>query len=435
MAIRKISLFLLILGGFLVLLSTSNTAISQKAINAPPNEGMVLLIDTTSADQSHPAIAYSSQHDQFLVVYEDNANNGDIYGRFVQAGSGQKPGLRFPIADTSAREMHPDVVYDPFYDRFLVVFEYGDIGNRDINAILVYGQHQSSGSQLPNSTPTMVAAGIDDEYSPAVAYNADNHQFEVAFVEGGDAIKASNLDADASIPQVNVTNLVKTTAEGSFHHPDIAWGSQGQTFLVVWINDHPTFGKTVVVRYLKDTYPYDGSPFIDAYAHIISPADKNCQAPAITYDPLWDEYIIVYQQAENGGNVVMGVRYQSDEALSIGAPLVIETTLSSTLDTHSQPAITFCGAGGMSRIVYVSHDLGPNPKNMLFTRVISAGNVGERRMVFETWYSSAVAEPAIAGGALGRTLTAWSEQMDSEDPDLYARRAVPFWSFIPLVCK
>ena len=112
-------------------------------------EGPEIIIDDALTEQTNPAAAYSTKHGQFLVVYESSENNGDIYGCYVNALTGAAIGYPFEVVSTPANQSsNPDVAYDPYNDRFVVVWEeYQGTINPSIAATVLYGSHQSSGVQ------------------------------------------------------------------------------------------------------------------------------------------------------------------------------------------------------------------------------------------------------------------------------------------------
>jgi hypothetical protein len=109
--------------------SNSNIWAVQTRWNEP-GTASIIAVDTGSGFFSgHPAVAYNSQDDEFLVVYEDRSTGvGEIKAVRVTASTGsatawQTIAVSNPVWDTRSR---PDVAYDPVNNRYIVAYEYDD---------------------------------------------------------------------------------------------------------------------------------------------------------------------------------------------------------------------------------------------------------------------------------------------------------------------
>ncbi len=94
----------------------------------------------TTHDNKNPTIAYSPRTKLKLVVFETHRNSMDIKGRFLDPQTGKKIGSSFYIASTDKDESHPDVVYDPVNDRFLVVWNAKYLHTHYTELLRVYHQ-------------------------------------------------------------------------------------------------------------------------------------------------------------------------------------------------------------------------------------------------------------------------------------------------------
>jgi hypothetical protein len=174
-----------------------------------------------------PVVAYNSTDNQFLVVWWDkrNSDSGDIYARLVN-GDGTMDGSDFPISTSSAEQGGPAVAYDPNANQYLVVWEH-TVYDTDIYGRLVNADESFVGPEFPIST------GSDDHSDPAVALDADNDRFLVAWSDSGgwDDIHAQLVNADGSMDGDRVD---LATGKGDFFYPDTVLNSSTKQFLVVW---------------------------------------------------------------------------------------------------------------------------------------------------------------------------------------------------------
>ena len=146
-------------------------------------EGSLMIIDNSSYYEYSPAVAYSSKHKQYLVVYPKGVPNPqyeddrDLYGRFVDASTCTPLGTPFWIArEDNVFEVAPDVAYDVENDRFVVVYEEMAQHSTEsiVRAVVVYGNYQSSGSQLPFGAGYHRINSSDQAADPAISYNGND---------------------------------------------------------------------------------------------------------------------------------------------------------------------------------------------------------------------------------------------------------------------
>jgi hypothetical protein len=118
------STVILLLGAGLPL--SASTAIPLPMSSYPDRE---VVISERSSNEYSPDIAYNSNHNEFLVVWENFWPGGhhDIYAQRV-SGDGQLLSW-FAVASNSNKQINPSVAYDPVRDRYLVVWAYDYYGN------------------------------------------------------------------------------------------------------------------------------------------------------------------------------------------------------------------------------------------------------------------------------------------------------------------
>jgi len=157
----------------------ASTTDSQHAYSSATLAAAAPII-TWEYDQVQPAMAYGSQTDQYLVVWEDHhwgwGNDWDIYGRFVGA-DGVPLGSHFGISwEGDKHRMAPDVAYNSANGEFLVVWEYEySPDDHDIYARRV----ASDGTLVGNEFIITNLANF--ESNPAAAYNTANNEYLIVW--------------------------------------------------------------------------------------------------------------------------------------------------------------------------------------------------------------------------------------------------------------
>ena len=209
-------------------------------------------------DFENAAVAYSSKHDQFLVVFESDEGNGDINGRFVDGSSGNLLGpYPFKIAPLLTQTAgNPDVAYDPDEDLFLVVYDEGITGNRHVWGRLVHGSYQTGGNQLASDNLSAVSTTSEDEFDPAIAYNKHDSQYMVVFNYSENAVYAQRLDSGRQRADM-IGDAIEILTRGftPVITPDVAWSDNSSERFLAVFTDYETANTRYITKgaYLFDT--------------------------------------------------------------------------------------------------------------------------------------------------------------------------------------
>jgi hypothetical protein len=176
--------------------------------------------------QQSPVVAYDSQNNRYLVVWEDDRNgNWDIYGQWL-THTGEPVGSNFPISNTDADQQSPDLVYNSQDNLYLVVWQDNRHENWDI-----YGRRVLSDGSKGSDFRISWSAGA--EQIPAVAYNGD-HEYLVTWQDkrnGDENIYGQRVGSDDSLlgPECPIS-----TAENDQESPDVAYNPQNKEYMAVW---------------------------------------------------------------------------------------------------------------------------------------------------------------------------------------------------------
>jgi len=214
-------------------------------------------IASGSVQRRHPAVAYNSIRNEYLVVWEHYAGVGtlsSIRGRVVSA-LGEVLGPS-DIIISHGPELkncfNPAVAYGDMHDRYLVVWERSVSGSvsGDIEGQLI------SGSVLQGDNILIATGSWDyDHGSPAVAYNPRTNQFLIAWEREDKhadiydicARRMSSAGALLGPELVLVYTTVSNTRPAVAALPEV---SPDGRYLVVWemhydINNRNIFGREV----------------------------------------------------------------------------------------------------------------------------------------------------------------------------------------------
>lgn len=310
-----------------------------------------------------PAVTFSVTSNQYLVVWSDGrdglATGTEIYGQRIRAG-GSKAGGNFPISDGSGLgdEGGPAVAWNSNANQYLVVWEDTRHASGG-SAWDIYGQRVRAGGALagPNfrvSGP-LGAPALASEFSPAAVFNATSNQYLVVWSDHRDysthgsdiygaRVKAGGLVVDADIVISGVA------ADGDDSRPDVAWNPNANQYLVAWTDTRnaPARGWDIYARRVKAGGTTAGLDFrvVDAYA-ISTEAD-----PAVAFSPDADRYLVVWMDMRDAGTEGNNIYAQRVKA---GGATPGDNFLVSGLPTNAQeshPDVAFGSGGGLHLIVW-----------------------------------------------------------------------------------
>jgi hypothetical protein len=227
----------------------------------------------------------------------------------------------------------PAVAYNPNHDEYLVVWQ-NNWPSRDI-----YAQRISSRGQLLSWFTVTTGAGGDqhDRAQPSVAYDTIHDRYLVVFIHDvwGDG---SDWDVGGRFipwngPSSSLTEFPICQWNSSQWNPVVRFGQSQQEFLVVWTNTpvgQPAYisGRRVFA---------DGSGFPPGDGFTISSGAENRINPAVAYNLARNEYLVVWDQV-GASHDIYGVRLRGD-----GVPLGTGAFgIAGWPDNEEQPAVAAC---------------------------------------------------------------------------------------------
>ena len=139
-----------------------------------------IVISERSSDEYSPAIAYNSNRNEYLVVWENVWPGGhhDVYAQRV-AGDGRLLNS-FAVASSPNNQMNPSAAYDPVHDRYLVVWAYDYNGNGSDWDI--YGRFIPWNGADAGLLDFSICNWTSNQRRPEVAYGRTPEEFLVTWV-------------------------------------------------------------------------------------------------------------------------------------------------------------------------------------------------------------------------------------------------------------
>jgi hypothetical protein len=269
-----------------------NGLAEAKTTHATPFINPQFTISALSSDETVPAIAYNSNHDEYLVVWENEWGVGghhDIYAQRVSA-SGELLSW-FAVASSSNDQTDPSVAYDWVNDRYLVVWSYdyyGDGSDWDIH-----------GRLIPWNGP------------------------------------------DAGLTDFSICNWTSDQAD-----PDVVYARTTQEFMVVWDNL-----PGAVASYISQRLVESDGTFIHGGGTTVSSGTENRGFPAVTYNLHNNEYLVVWSLRLSTSNWdIYGVRL-SGTGVALGSG---EFAIAGWSALETNPAVAACDKANQYMVAWQS---------------------------------------------------------------------------------
>jgi hypothetical protein len=269
-----------------------NGLAEAKTTHATPFLNPQFTISMLSSDETNTAIAYNSNHDEYLVVWENEWGAGGHHDIYAQRVSPTGELLSwFAVASSANDQTDPSVAYDWVNDRYLVVWSYDYFGN-----------------------------GSDwDIYARLIPWNGP----------------------DAGLPDFSICSWNSNQAD-----PDVVYARTTQEFMVVWENLPGAVASYISQRLVEA----DGS-FINGGGTAVSSGAENRGFPAVTYNLHNNEYLVVWSLRLSTSNWdIYGVRL-SGTGVPLGSG---EFAIAGWSALETNPAVAACNQANQYMVAWES---------------------------------------------------------------------------------
>ena len=275
-----------------------------------------------------PDVAYSPTQDEYLIVYtyQFSASDYDIWARRVK-WNGSWMSAEIAIDKNPGKQWYPAVAYNSQNDEYLVVYEnYWAGGLRDIAAQRV---RASDGTLL--SWRNIATAPGTVRRLPDVAYNAVSNEYLIAYTY---QFQPTDGDIYGKVASFNLGTLSSEIhiVDNAYDQDGVALAAGSNEYLAVWEDGPSSTYRTIYGRRVSGTGALQ--PFIPIADH----SGQACVEVAVAYGPIygylvtwryipaasvWDVYGRYVQPGQNqaGGNefaIDKGTDSQKSPALACG---------------------------------------------------------------------------------------------------------------------
>jgi hypothetical protein len=240
-----------------------------------------------------PSVAYSPVQDKFLVVYRHNYKSDDYDIWAIQVSwDGSSKSAEFPIDRRLGLQWASKVTYNTQSDEYLILYEdFFTANDRRILATRV----KASDLSTPGSQIQVAYVSGQSRRLPDVAYNVTRNEYLIAYTHTLNVagtlygIKGKIVPADlSSIP----TNEIAFTANDQCNGVSLAAGPN--EFLAVWSENviggpQKIWGRRVI-----------GDGTLGSFIKFADRAPENCVEPVVAYEPFWG-YFLSWRYVSPGG--------------------------------------------------------------------------------------------------------------------------------------
>ncbi len=281
-------------GDFLVVFQLFNDIYGQLVSTTGSLIGTPFAISIAINDQTSPLVAHNPADNNYLVVWEDRRDfaltDADIYGQLVSS-SGALVGSNFPICTADRNQYHPALAYNSTANNYLVVWD--DYRN-PANSHDVYGQLVTHDGYLtPVADPTVnfpIATSNGLERDPFVSYNPSHNDYLVVWEDSSyDGIGARVVAADGTL---SGTKFSIISALNYQRQPSVAYNSKVDAYLVVW-HDTRMGNYDIYGRWVKADGSLSGENFP------ISSTAEDQQYPVVAYNSSYSNLLVAWQDKRN----------------------------------------------------------------------------------------------------------------------------------------
>ena len=302
------------------------------------SNGKLLSWFSVTVDNTHnkgnPSVAYDKVNDRYLVVFAydfwGDGSDWDIYGRYIPWYGPESFMVEFPICTWTSQQLHPVVAYGFSALSHLVVWSNDPEGG----AIYLSGRILFADNSGMGDIFTVAAGGVDRDF-PDVTYNLARNEFLVVYdvnnIYQGTSydIYGIRLRGDGVPIGSGEFTIAGWTAFEAY--ASVAACDQANQYIVAWQSDQDS-GETewaIYTRYLNGDAVPGNIYLMDDFSDMQIQVDVSCNYIGNKYQLAWE-----YQYVNNEYGVWGRIAYPNEEMSN-----KFEISPPGWIDGRHQPAI------------------------------------------------------------------------------------------------
>lgn len=301
--------------------------------------------------QLFSSVSFDGENDRFLVLAEDHVSPGSGYvhirGQIVSE-DGSLFGSSIDLTDTDTYQYNPSSAFDPYYERYLVVWQ--DSRNSATSGVDIYGALVDKDGNVMTvgyAANFSISTASFTQSNPAVAYDSDNRRFLVVWQDsrnGDSDIYGQLVNADGS---KRGSNFVISNQNDEQATPAVVYDKKNNRYLVVWDDDRN--GNSDIYGQLVNEY---GSLYgTSSNANFIVSANTSLEYdPCVIFDHAQECFLVVWTDYLSGSRTktdIYGVYVNPTGSLAAPAFAVWEST-----DYEVTPSAAYNSICGSSMVAF-----------------------------------------------------------------------------------
>jgi len=374
-----------------------------------------------------PAVAHHFETNQYLVFWSeglwvtlDPFRSFEGFGQRLTA-DGRLAGSKFRVADAPGTQTGLNLVYNWARGEYLALWSHSAsfLPQQDLLAQRI----GPDGGRLGPNFQVSTAPG--NQSSPAVAYNnaddlyltvwSDDRALDLRRTDlfGQRVLYDGRLDG-AELSLAADPDPGPTPALGSQFHPALAYNSRDNQYLAVWVDAQPGVNAAVVGQLLDAQGRGLGPSFV------IAPRRLSYRTTAVAYNRVDNQYLVAWAQQPDPSMLEVWARRVSAEGQLLGGPFAPPDGPG----PQHAPAITYNSLANQYLIVWEDYRNFAADRYDIYGQLVSGG--GERLGANQRIAAGPREQvtPAVAYNSTdNQYLVAWADnQGDVFNPLIYARR-------------
>jgi len=393
--------------------------------------GSEITISDWNEDQYQPAVAYNWKHHEYLVVWENQGDDGiEIYAQRVSE-SGELLSWPFYVPDDDtylqSNRKEPDVAYDPVNDRYLVVWMYeaGTGGDFDI-----HGRFVPWDGLDQNLKEFTIVDWTSPQWEPKVAYGRTPEEFVVVWMNTPSGVSSYISAQRITAATGAFPDSAKTISSGSERRddPDIAFDVAQNQYLITWDIDNSGSGTDLDIEGIR---LHGGSNNFAGSVISIAGWPNEEWHPRVAACSGMNKYLVVWE-SKQGTHYDIYARYVNGADGSLAAPIhVTDSTVN-----EQDPDVACNESGNLFLMAWsqqYSNTSGPYGVSGRFA--YSDSSVSDIFAIRPSYTSETSNRwyPWVGGG-YSNFLVTWEHERGTYN-DIHARLVSPYGIFLPLILK